>query len=61
MAAVQTRTMTVAHVLNGTDTLRKTARMFTWGSQRPMHGVANIKSLVANNTTEFKVLTFRTY
>jgi hypothetical protein len=42
MAAVQSRTITVARVLNGTDTLRKTARTFTWGSQRPMHGVQTL-------------------
>ena len=60
MEAVKSRTIAVACVLNGIDT-RKTVRMLIWGSQRPMHGVANIRSLVANDETEFKVLTFQTY
>jgi hypothetical protein len=31
------------------------------GSHRPMNGVANIKSLVANDITGFEDLTFQTY
>jgi len=60
-AAVKSRTITVVHVLNGIDTLRKTIRMLIWGSQRPMHELANVKSLVANDENGFKVLTFQTY
>jgi hypothetical protein len=52
------KNITAAHVLNGTDTLRKTGRTLLWGSHRPEHGVANVKSLMANNETGFKVLTF---
>jgi hypothetical protein len=31
------------------------------GSSRPQHGVANIKLLVTNDETEFKILNFWTY
>jgi hypothetical protein len=58
MAVVQSRTITV---LNGTNILRKTIRTLLWGSHRPMHGVANVKSLVTNDETGFKVLTLQTY
>ena len=61
MAAVKSRTITVARVLNRNDTLRKTIRMLIWGSQRPVNRVANIKSLVVNDETGFKVLTFQIY
>ena len=29
------------------------------GSHRPLHGVANVKSSVANDETEFKVFNFK--
>jgi hypothetical protein len=45
----------------GRKGLRKTGRTLIWGSHRPQHTVANIKSLVANDETGFKVLTFHTY
>jgi len=61
MAAVKSRTITVAHVLNGTDTFRKTVRTLTWSSHTPMHGLANVKSVVANDENGFKVLTFQAY
>jgi hypothetical protein len=61
MAAVKSRTITVACVLHGMDTLRKTVRTLIWGSHRPMNRVANVKSLVANDKTRLKVLTFHTY
>jgi hypothetical protein len=51
--------ITVAHILNETDTLRKTRRTIIWGSHRPPHGVANVKSSVANDGTGFKVLTLK--
>jgi hypothetical protein len=50
---------TVACVVNGTDTLRKTSRTLAWSSHRPQHGVANVKSSVANDETGFKVLTLK--
>jgi hypothetical protein len=31
--------------------------MLIWGLHRPLHGVANVKSSVANDETGFKVLT----
>jgi hypothetical protein len=51
--------ITVARVLNETDTLRKTGRTLIWGSHRLLHGVLNVKSSVANNETGFKVLTLK--
>jgi hypothetical protein len=42
-----------------TDTLRKTGRKLIWGSHRPLHGVANVKSSVANDETGFKVFNFQ--
>jgi hypothetical protein len=51
--------ITVARDLNETDTSRKTGRMLIWGSHRPLHGVANVTSLVANEETRFKVLTLK--
>jgi hypothetical protein len=59
MAAVKSRTITGARVLNGTDTLRKTVRTLIWGLHRPLHGVANGKSLATNDETGYKVLTFQ--
>jgi len=53
--------ITIAHVLHGIDTLRKPGRTLIWGSHRPQHGVANVKSLVANDETGFKDSTFYTY
>jgi len=49
--------ITVACVLNGTDTLRKTGRTLIWGSHSPQHGVENIKTLVANDENGFMLLT----
>jgi len=51
--------ITVACVLNGTDTLRKTVKKLVWGSHRAQHGVANVTSLVANDETGFKILTLK--
>jgi hypothetical protein len=51
--------ITVARVLNETDTLRKTGRTLIWGSHRPLHGVANVKPSVANDETGFNVLTLK--
>jgi queuine/archaeosine tRNA-ribosyltransferase len=51
--------ITVARILNETYALRKTGRKLIWGSHRPLHGVANVKSLVANDETGFKVLTLK--
>jgi hypothetical protein len=45
--------------LNQTDILRNTGRTLIWGSHRPLHGVANVKSSVANDETGFKVLTLK--
>jgi hypothetical protein len=45
--------MTIARVLNETDTLRKTVRTLIWGSRRPLHGVANVTSSVANEEIGF--------
>jgi hypothetical protein len=56
---VKVNTITIARVLNETDTLRKTSRMLIWGSCTPLHGVANVKSLVALDKTGFKVLTLK--
>jgi hypothetical protein len=56
---VKVKTKTNARVVNETDTLRKTSRMLIWGSHRPLHGVANVKSLVAIDETGFKVLTLK--
>jgi hypothetical protein len=53
------RIITVARVLNETDTFRKTGRTLMWGSRRPQHGVVNVKSSVANDETGFKVLTLK--
>ena len=61
VAAVKSRTVTVARVLNGTDMLRKTVRMLIWGLHRPMYRLANVKSLEANDENGFKVLIFQTY
>jgi hypothetical protein len=47
----------VARVLNGIGTVRRTIRRLIWGSHRPLHGVANIELLVANDETGFKVPT----
>jgi hypothetical protein len=33
--------------------------MLIWGSHRPLQGVANIKSSVANDETGFKILTLK--
>jgi uncharacterized membrane protein len=52
-----TERITIARVLNVTDTLRKTGGMLMWGSHRPPHGVENVKSSAANDETGFKVLT----
>jgi hypothetical protein len=51
--------ITVARVLNETDTLRKTGRTLIWGSHRPLQGVASVKSSVANDETGFNVLTLK--
>ena len=49
---------TFARVLKEFDTLRKTGRKLVWGSHSPLHGVANVKSSVANDETGFKVSNF---
>jgi hypothetical protein len=49
----------VARVLNETNTLRNTSRTLISGSHMPLHGVANLKSSVANDETGFKVLTWK--
>jgi hypothetical protein len=51
--------ITAARVLNEIDTLRKTGRTLIWGSHRPLLGVANVTSSVANDETGFKVLTLK--
>ena len=51
--------ITIARVLKEIDTLRKTGRKLVWGSHRPLHGVANVKSSVANDETGFKVFNFK--
>ena len=51
--------ITVACVLNGIGTLRETGRTLVWGSHRPQHGVANVKSFVAIDETGYKVLTLK--
>jgi hypothetical protein len=51
--------ITDVRVLNETDTLRKTGKTLIWGSRRPLHGVANVKSSVANDETGFKDLTLK--
>jgi hypothetical protein len=47
--------ITVARVLKECDTSRRTGRKLVWGSHRPLHGVANVKSSVANDETGLKV------
>jgi len=42
-------------------TLRKASNMLMWGFIQATARKANVKSLVANDGTEFKILTFRTY
>jgi len=51
--------ITVARVLKEIDTLIKTGRKLVRGSHRPMHGVANDKSSVANDETGYKVFNFK--
>jgi len=51
--------ITVACILNETDTLGKTGRKLIWGSHRLLQGVANVKSLVATDETGFKVFNFK--
>jgi hypothetical protein len=51
--------ITIACLLNETDTLTKTGRTLVWGSHRPLHGVPNVKSSVANDLTGFRVLTLK--
>jgi len=51
--------ITVARVLKEIETLRKTGRKLVCGSHRPLHGVANVKSSVANDETGFKVFNFK--
>jgi len=51
--------ITVTRVLKEVDTLRKTGRKLVWGSHRPLHGVASVKSSVTNDETGFKVLTLK--
>jgi len=36
-----------------------TGRRLVWGSHRPLHGVANAMSSVANDETGFEVLTLK--
>jgi len=48
----------VARVLKDIETLRKTGRKLVWGSHRPLHGVANVKSSVANDETGFRAINF---
>jgi len=38
------KVITVARILNGLDTLRKTGRMLIWGSHRPQHRLTNVIS-----------------
>jgi hypothetical protein len=51
--------ITIAHILDETDTLRNTSRALIWGSHRPLHRVANVKSSVANDETGFEVITLK--
>jgi hypothetical protein len=51
--------ITVARFLKEIDTLRKTGRKLVWGSHRQPHGLANVKSSVANDETGFKVFSFK--
>jgi hypothetical protein len=53
------RGITLAHTIKENDTLRKTSRKLVWGSHRPLYGVANVKSSVANGETGFKVSNFK--
>lgn len=53
--------MTIACILNGIDTLRKTGRTLICGSHKPQHGVTSVKLLVAIDKTGFKVITFWIY
>jgi hypothetical protein len=39
--------------------LRKAGRVLIRGSHRPLHGVENVKSSVANDETGFKVLSLK--
>jgi hypothetical protein len=50
--------ITIACILNKSDTLRNTSRTLIWGSHRLLHGVANFKSS-ANEETGFKILTLK--
>jgi hypothetical protein len=49
----------ILNVLSGIDTLRKTSRTLICSSHRPQHGVTKVKSLVANDETELKILTLK--
>jgi hypothetical protein len=51
--------VTVTSILNESDTLRTTSRTLIWGSHRPLHGVANVKSSVASDETGCKDLTLK--
>jgi hypothetical protein len=51
--------LTFARILNETDILRRTSRTLICGLHRPLQGVANVKSSVANDVTGFKVLTLK--
>jgi hypothetical protein len=53
------RGITVACVLNETDTLSKTGRTLIWGSHKLLQGVANVKSPVAYDKTGFTILTLK--
>jgi hypothetical protein len=53
------RYTTDARVLIETYTLGKTGRTLEWGSHRPLHGMANVKSPVANDETVFKISTLK--
>jgi hypothetical protein len=39
--------------------IKNDSRTLIWGSHRPLHGVADVKSSVAYDETGFKVLTLK--
>jgi len=53
------RIITVACFVKEIDSLKKTGRKLVWGSHRPLHGVAKVKSSVANDETAFQVFSFK--
>jgi hypothetical protein len=51
--------ISVACIFKEIGTLRKNIRALIWGSHRPQHRVGNIKLLVTNDETGFKVLALK--